>query len=263
VFPRLVAAEHRTGFSGKRLKSGIAALDTLLGGGVAAGSSILVLGPAGTGKSLIVLQHLAAAVARGERAALFVFDEEIGLLFARTKGLGIDIEAMRDAGKLLVEPMDAAELSPGEFAHRVRNCVDREHVRTVAIDSLNGYQASMPEEQFLVLHLHELLQYLNRQGVATFLTVAQHGMIGDTRQTVDLTYLADTVIMLRYFEAFGRVRRAISVVKKRDGRHEDTIREFLISERGIALGEPLRDFQGVLRGVPTYVGQSSPLMEGK
>jgi circadian clock protein KaiC len=261
VFPRLVAAEHRTGFSGKRLQSGIAELDALLGGGVAAGSSILVLGPAGTGKSLLVLQHLAAAVARGERAALFVFDEEIGLLFARTKGLGIDIEAMRDAGKLRVEAMDAAELSPGEFSHRVRTCVDRDHVSTVAIDSLNGYQASMPEEQFLMLHLHELLQYLNRQGIATFLTIAQHGMMGDMRQTIDLTYLADTVIMLRYFEAFGRVRRAISVVKKRDGRHEDTIREFLISERGIALGEPLREFQGVLRGVPTYVGQLSPLME--
>ena len=138
---------------------------------------------------------------------------------------------MRDAGKLFIEQMDAAELSPGEFSHRVRACVDREHIRTVVIDSLNGYQASMPEEQFLILHLHELLQYLNRQGAATFLTVAQHGMIGDMKQPVDVTYLADTVIMLRYFEALGRVRRAISVIKKRTGAHEDTIREFQYQQR--------------------------------
>lgn len=191
---------------------------------------------------------------------MFVFDEELGLLIARAEALGIDIEAMRDANKLFIEQMDAAELSPGEFVHRVRACVDRENIRTVAIDSLNGYQAAMPEEHFLVLHLHELLQYLNRKGAATFLTVAQHGMIGDMKQTIDVTYVADTVIMLRYFEALGRVRRAMSVVKKRTGAHEDTIREFRINNQGIALGEPLEDFQGVLRGVPTYVGSRGPLM---
>lgn len=260
VFPRLVAAEHRSGFAGKVVQSGIAELDLLLGGGIAAGSSTLILGPAGTGKSLLVLQYITAAVARGERAALFVFDEELGLLIARAKALGIDIEAMRDANKLFIEQMDAAELSPGEFVHRVRACVDRENIRTVAIDSLNGYQAAMPEEQFLILHLHELLQYLNRKGAATFLTVAQHGMIGDMKQTIDVTYVADTVIMLRYFEALGRVRRAMSVVKKRTGAHEDTIREFRINNQGIALGQPLEDFQGVLRGVPTYVGSRGPLM---
>jgi circadian clock protein KaiC len=260
VFPRLVAAEHRSGFAGKVVQSGIAELDLLLGGGIAAGSSTLILGPAGTGKSLLVLQYITAAVARGERAALFVFDEELGLLIARAKALGIDIEAMRDANKLFIEQMDAAELSPGEFVHRVRACVDREGIRTVAIDSLNGYQAAMPEEQFLILHLHELLQYLNRKGAATFLTVAQHGMIGDMKQTIDVTYVADTVIMLRYFEALGRVRRAMSVVKKRTGAHEDTIREFRINNQGIALGQPLEDFQGVLRGVPTYVGSRGPLM---
>jgi circadian clock protein KaiC len=142
----------------------------------------------------------------------------------------------------------------------VRTCIDRENIRTVAIDSMNGYQASMPEEQYLILHLHELLQYLNRQGASTFLTVAQHGMIGDMRQNVDLTYLADTVILLRYFEALGRVRRAISVIKKRAGSHEDTIREFQITNEGLFVGEPLSAFQGVLRGVPTYVGGASPLM---
>ena len=260
VFPRLVAAEHRRPFHSTPITSGVAGLDSLLGGGITAGSSTLLLGPAGSGKTLIVLQYLASAVARGERGALFAFDEELGLLLTRAKAMGIDLEAMRDAGKLFIEQMDAAELAPGEFAHRVRTCIDRENIRTVAIDSMNGYQASMPEEQYLILHLHELLQYLNRQGASTFLTVAQHGMIGDMRQNVDLTYLADTVILLRYFEALGRVRRAISVIKKRAGSHEDTIREFKISNEGLFVGEPLAAFQGVLSGVPTYVGGASPLM---
>jgi circadian clock protein KaiC len=260
IYPRLVAAEHRNGFSGETLSSGVPALDKLLGGGVAAGSSTLVIGPAGTGKSLLLLQYLAATVARGDRAALFVFDEELGLLFARAKALGIDLQAMRDSKKLFVEQMDAAELSPGEFTDRVRKCVDGERVRMVGIDSLNGYQASMPEEQHLTLHLHELLQYLNRQGAATFLTVAQHGMVGEMNQPIDVTYIADTVIMLRYFEAFGRVRRAMSVIKKRAGSHEDTIREYKIGN-GVDLGEPLHEFQGVLRGVPEYVGRSEPLMD--
>jgi circadian clock protein KaiC len=253
VFPRLVAAEHRKRFSGKTMHSGIAELDHLLGGGITAGSSTLVIGPAGTGKSLLVFQYLAAAVKRGERAALFAFDEELGLLFQRARGMGFDFEAMQDDGKLFIEQVDAAEVSPGEFAHRVRSCVDRQKIGTVAIDSLNGYQASMPEEQYIVLHLHELLQYLNRQGAATFLTVAQHGMVGDMKQTIDVTYLADTVIMMRYFEATGHVRRAISVMKKRTGSHENTIREFRIGANGMTLGPPLTQFQGVLRGVPSLV----------
>jgi circadian clock protein KaiC len=260
VFPRLVAAEHRGAFSSELIGSGVPGLDALMGGGVAAGSSTLLIGPSGTGKSLLTLQYIAAAVARGERAALFVFDEELGLLFARARSLGVDIQAMQNAGKVFVEQMDAAELSPGEFAHRVRKCVDTGGVRLVVIDSLNGYQAAMPEEQFLTLHLHELLQYLNRHGATTFLTVAQHGMVGEMRQSVDVTYLADTVVLLRYFEAMGRVRRALSVMKKRTGAHEDTIREFTIDDRGITVGEPLQEFQGVLRGVPTYVGRATPLM---
>jgi len=254
AFPRLVAAEQRKGFAGSAMPTGIHELDSLLGGGITSGSSTLVVGPAGTGKSLLVLQHIKAAVARGESAALFVFDEELGLLFARSKQLGIDLAAMQDSGKLRVQQMDAAELSPGEFAHIVTSYVEREHVRTVAIDSLNGYQAAMPEEQFLILHVHELLQYLNRRGASTFLTLAQHGMVGESKQSIDLTYLADTVIMLRYFEAMGRVRRAISVIKKRMGSHEDTIRELRISSAGLSIGPPLHEFQGVLRGVPTYVG---------
>jgi circadian clock protein KaiC len=267
VYPRLVSLEHRTLYSRKRMSSGIGELDSLLGGGIEQGSSTLVLGPAGTGKSLIVLQFMAAAIARGEKAALFVFDEELGLLFDRMKALGIDLEAMRNGGSLHIEQIDAAELAPGEFAHRVRKRVDTAQAKTVVIDSLNGYQAAMPEESALTLHVHELLQYLNRQGASTFLTVAQHGLVGDMKSPFDVTYLADTVILLRYFEARGRVRRAISVIKKRTGAHEETIREFRIGRGGLSLGAPLTDFQGVLRGVPSFVGATTPLMgettEGK
>jgi circadian clock protein KaiC len=261
VFPRLVASEHRTQFMRGRLSSGISELDQLLGGGIDKGSSTLVLGPAGTGKSLVSIVFAAAAIARGEKAALFVFDEELGLLFSRMKGLGIDLEGMQSAGKLLLEQVDAAELSPGEFAHRVRMRVDDEAIKTVVIDSLNGYQAAMPEENSLILHVHELLQYLNRQGATTFMTVAQHGLVGDMKAPVDVTYLADTVILLRYFEAIGSVRRAMSIIKKRTGSHESTIREYRIDSRGLTIGAPLVEFQGVLRGVPLYVGPNNPLLE--
>jgi len=260
VFPRLVSSEHRKKVSSVIISSGNTELDRLLGGGVESGSSTLLLGPAGSGKSLLVCQFVAAAIARGEKAALFIFDEELGLLFRRLKGMGIDLEDLRNKGNLLIEQVDAAELSPGEFTHRVRSRVDQHAVRTVVIDSLNGYQSAMPEEQSLILHVHELLQFLNRQGVATFLTVAQHGLVGDMKSPVDVTYLADTVILLRYFEAIGRVRRAISVIKKRTGAHEDTIRELKITGDGLVLGDPLHDFQGVLRGVPTYTGTSKPLL---
>jgi circadian clock protein KaiC len=258
VFPRLVAAEYRTQKRSTVLSSGIGPFDKLLGGGIESGSSTLVIGPAGTGKSLIVLTMAVAAVKRGERAALFLFDEELGLLFTRAKGMGFDLEALRDGGTLLIEQMDAAEVSPGEFAHKVRSCVESEKIQTVVIDSLNGYQNSMPEEQFLILHMHELLQYLNRQGASTFLTVAQHGLMGEMRSPVDVTYLADTVIMLRYFEATGEVRRAISVLKKRTGRHENTIREFSIGDRGLKIGPPLDNFHGILRGVPQILGARAP-----
>jgi circadian clock protein KaiC len=255
IYPRLVAADTQTSFSRDRATSRIPALDALLGGGIEKGSSALILGPAGTGKSLLSLHFAAAAVERGERAALFIFDEELGLLFNRALALGIDLRRLCDTGKMFIEQVDAAEQSPGEFAHKVRACIDKGEVRTVIIDSLNGYQAAMPEEQFLVLHIHELLQYLNRQGATTFLTVAQHGMVGDMRSPIDLTYLADTVLLLRYFEAVGRVRRAISVIKKRGGTHEATIREFWIGSSGFKVGPPLHDFQGILRGIPTFVGK--------
>ncbi|TGE01671.1 ATPase domain-containing protein [Methylobacterium nonmethylotrophicum] len=259
VFPRLVALEGKTAFARTRLASGISELDALLGGGIEQGSSTLILGPAGTGKSLLTVQYVRAAIARGEKAAMFVFDEELGILFDRTRQMGIDLEASCDQGLLFIEQVDAAELSPGEFAHRVRTCVDSHGVKLVVIDSLNGYQTAMPQENALILHIHELLQYLTRQGAATFMTVAQHGLVGDMATPVDLTYLADTVVLLRYFEALGRVRRAISVVKKRTGTHEDTIREYGIGSSGLTIGAPLVAFQGVLRGVPDYVGQEEDL----
>ncbi|WP_309646369.1 ATPase domain-containing protein [Phenylobacterium sp.] len=263
VFPRLVAAEHRIEFVRKPLPSGVDGLDTLLGGGIERGSSALILGPAGAGKSLMTLEFIASAIRRGEKAALFVFDEELNLLFDRAKGLGFDLAALRASGDLLVEQVDAAELTPGEFTHRVRACMKSRDLKTIVIDSLNGYQAAMPEEQFLVLHMHELLQFLNRSGVTTFLTIAQHGLVGDMQAPVDITYLADTVILLRYFEANGRVRRAMSVIKKRTGAHEDTIREYQIGERGLTVGTPLSEFQGVLRGVPTYTGADTALLMGQ
>lgn len=258
VFPRLVASEYRDRTQSTVLPTNIAELDKLMGGGVDSGSSTLVIGPAGTGKSLLVLHFVSAAVERGEHAALFIFDEELGLLFSRAKAIGIDLEAMRDSGKLTIFQIDAAEISPGEFAYKVRKAVDKENIRTVVIDSLNGYQNTMLHEQFLILHLHELLQYLNRLGATTFLTVAQHGIAGEMKSPVDVTYLADTVILLRYFEAFGQVRRAISALKKRTGPHENTIRELTIGSGGISIGPVLKQFQGVLRGVPEYMGERAP-----
>ena len=260
VFPRLIAAEHRSSYVRDQISSDIPELDLLLGGGLERGSSTLILGPAGTGKSTFSFQFLLAAVARGEKVAAFIFDEELGLLFTRMRELGMDIESLRNAGLVHIEQLDAAELSPGEFAYRVRACVDKSGAKTVIIDSINGYQASMPDENSLILHMHELLQYLNRQGANTFLTVAQHGLVGDMKAPVDVTYLADTVILLRYFEAVGRVRRAVSIIKKRTGRHEDTIREYRIDTGGLKFGKPIVGFQGVLRGVPEFVSTSTPLL---
>lgn len=259
VFARLVSAEHKAGFVQEVLQTESAELNALLGGGIDRGSSVLVLGPAGTGKSLLTLTFVKTAVERGERAAMFVFDEELPMLIGRAKGLGIDLQALVDTEKLVLEQVDAAELTPGEFSERVRDCVETHGARTVVVDSLNGYQAAMTGETALVLHIHELLQYLNRQGATTFLTIAQHGLIGDMRSPVDLTYIADTVLLLRYFEARGRVRRAISVIKKRAGAHEDTIREYQIGSRGITMGEPLVGFQGILRGIPELVGDNDLL----
>jgi len=251
VFPRLISSEHKTDFVRETIPTESEQLNALLGGGFEAGSSVLLLGPAGAGKSLFALSFVQAAINRNERAAMFVFDEELGLLFDRALKLGVDLQAMVDAKLLVIEQVDAAEMSPGEFSQRVRSCVETYGAKTVVIDSINGYQAAMPEEKALILHMHELLQFLNRQGTTTFLTVAQHGLVGNMKAPVEITYLADTVLLLRYFEAMGRVRRAVSVIKKRTGAHEDMIREYCIDRRGITLGESLSAFQGVLHGVPT------------
>jgi circadian clock protein KaiC len=263
VYPRLVSSEHKKGMPVHSVSSGNAELDALLGGGLESGSSTLILGPAGAGKSLLMFQFINAACGRGDKASMFAFDEELGLMFRRSRGMGIDLEKLVKAGNLRVTQVDTAELSPGEFAHRVRKEVTENGASVVVIDSLNGYQQAMPNESHLILHIHELLQFLNRQGATTFLTVAQHGLVGDMKTPVDVTYLADSVILLRFFEAEARVRRAMSVVKKRTGLHENTIREFSISDKGLAVGPPLVNFHGVLRGIPTYRGPSEPLLDDR
>jgi circadian clock protein KaiC len=256
VFPRLVAAEHKTRYAREAVQSGLEPLDALLGGGLARGTSTLVLGPAGTGKSTLANQYATAAARRGEHASLFLFDEAVETLFERSAGLGLDVEGQVNAGRLSVRQVDPAELSSGEFAHAVRQTVEREQARLVVIDSLNGYLNAMPSERHLTLHLHELLTYLGQQGVTTLLLMAQHGLVGGGVQVpVDASYLADTVILMRYFEAFGEVRQAVSVIKKRTGRHERTIREVRFEGgHGIVIGEPVKEFHGVLTGSPVYVG---------
>jgi circadian clock protein KaiC len=258
VFPRLIAGEHHTLFDEEAVvPSGVAALDTLLGGGIPMGTSTLLMGPAGTGKSSVAVQFAVAAAERNQRSAIFLFDESLATVRTRTKKLGIKFAPFAQSGHIKVEQVDPAELSPGEFAAKVRRAVDEvddthRPLKVVIIDSLNGYLNSMPEERFLTSQLHELLAYLGQKGVITLLLVAQHGLVGGAMNSpIDTSYLADNVILFRYFEAEGHVRRAVSVVKKRSGEHELTIREMTMGAGGIALSEPLSQFQGVLTGVPT------------
>jgi circadian clock protein KaiC len=259
VYPRLVAADHRREFVKESVSCSVPELDALLGGGLDRGTSTLIMGPAGSGKSSIAAQFIACAARRGERAAAFIFDEGISIHLARAAGLGNDIRSDVEEGRIHAQQIDPAELSPGEFAHRVRQAVEQDGARFVVIDSLNGYLQAMPDERFLTAQIHELLTYLNQQGVVTLLVMAQHGFLGAEMGTpADVSYLADTVILLRYFEAGGAVRRAISVVKKRTGFHEDTIRELRLSSKGIKVGEPLSKFQGVLTGIPVYTGGVDP-----
>jgi len=258
VFPRLVAAEHNNGQDRGLLKSGNTELDALMGGGLQYGTSAVFLGPAGSGKSTLAIQYARAAAARGERAVVFAFDERLETILERTSGLEMDITEDVKSGRINVQPIDTAELSPGEFAARVRASVGEAGgtpgARIVVIDSLNGYLNAMPEERFLIAQLHELLTYLGHRGVVTFLIVAQHGLFGSMQSPIDTTYLADAVVLFRYFEARGEVRQALSVVKKRSGKHERTIRELKLGNGGIAVGDPLRDFQGILTGTPSYHG---------
>ena len=250
VFPRLVARNLRPDARLERLASGVPEIDTLMGGGIERGTSTLIVGAAGTGKSSLAAQFVAAAAARGEKAAMFIFDEGMHTMFSRTEGLGIDVRSHLREGRVSVQQVDPAELSPGEFAHAIMSAVEG-GVSIVVIDSLNGYLNAMPGEKFLIIQLHELLTYLGQANVATIIIAAHHGLVGGAMQSpVDASYLADAVVLMRYFEARGEVRQAISVVKKRGGAHERTIREFRLTDQGIVVGPPLREFRGVLTGVP-------------
>ena len=262
VYPRLVASEHRTKFSGDFTPSGNAELDQLLGGGLERGTNALLIGAAGVGKSSMALTYAIAAARRGERCAIFAFDEGRGTIEARAEALGLELGSAIESGLVLFQQIDPAELSPGEFASIVRRRVEADQARIVVIDSLNGYLNAMPDGRFLILQMHELLTYLAQQGVVTILVLAQHGMVGPVETPLDISYLSDAVLMLRYFEHAGMVRRALSVVKKRSGFHEHTIREFQLGSRGLVLGEPLVDFSGVLAGVPTYTGNGERLLPG-
>ena len=251
VFPRLVAREHRPPVELTKLPSGIGELDELLGGGIERGTSTLISGAAGTGKSTLAAQFVSAACERGERCSMFIFDEGMATLLTRSVGLGMDLQKHIDRGMLMVQQVDPAELSPGELTNAVRESVERDGSVIVVIDSLNGYLNAMPGERFLIVQLHELLTYLGQAGVATLLISAHHGLIGSSMTSpVDASYLADAVILMRYFELDGEVRQAISVVKKRGGEHERTIREFRLAQGRISLGPPLRNYRGILTGVP-------------
>ena len=252
VFPRLVAAEHRQQGPCVRLASGVAGIDELMGGGIEEGTSTLMVGAAGTGKSTLAAQFASAAAARDQRTAMFVFDERPQTLLSRCTELNIDLARAVERGRVSIQQVDPAELSPGEFIQSIREAV-AQGVKIVVIDSLNGYLNAMPGERFLTIQLHELLMYLGQQGVATILISAHQGMVGaQMHSPVDASYLADAIVMLRYFEMKGEVRQTISVVKKRGGAHERTLREFRIENDGIHVGDALRDFRGVLTGVPTY-----------
>ena len=259
IFPRLVAREHYQSYTPEPLFSGMGELDALTGGGIDVGTSTLIMGPAGSGKSTLALVYAMAAVRQDKSAAYYIFDENLSPFHARAAAIGMDLKEDLEAGRIVVRQIDPAELSAGQFTHLVQQSVEQEK-SLVVIDSLNGYYQSMPEAKFLNAHLHELLAYLGQQGVTTLITLAQYGLLGmGMSAPVDVTYLADAVILLRYFEADGSIRQAISMVKKRTGRHERTIREYGISSGGISVGKPLQGFRSILSGQPEYIGKTDLL----
>jgi circadian clock protein KaiC len=264
VYPRLSASAASTVEPDGLAISGSIELDALLCGGLDRGSSTLLLGPSGCGKSTLCSQYLLAALQRGEQVAAYLFEESRDTFMRRSEGFSMDFKPYLASEQFELKQMDIGELSPGEFATRVRRMVEDRKARLIVIDSLNGYLNGMPSERFLLIHMHALLTYLGQKGVVTLLTIAQHGMLGTTMQTpVDVSFLADTVILLRFFEAAGEVRQAISVVKKRRGAHERTLRELQIGSTGARIGAVLRDFQGVLTGVPRYRGKDERLLSGQ
>lgn len=262
VFPRLVASDHGTIDPGASTSTGSAELDALLGGGLVPGTATLLTGPAGVGKTTTAVQCMWAALNRGEKASYFLFDERAPTLLARSASIGLDLQPYLDSGHLCLHAVDPAEMSPGEFASKVQHAVEAHGSNMVVIDSLNAYLQSMPNEQYLVLQMHEMLSYLGQKNIVSLLVLGLHGIMGDIRSDVDLSYLSDTVVQLRYFEAYGEVRQAISVIKTRTARHERTIREYQIGNQGLHLGQPLVQLQGILTGVPTFSGESKTLLAG-
>ena len=259
VYPRLIAAEHHREFSGEALTSGVKELDQLLGGGLVPGSSMLLIGPSGVGKTTTAVRCMLAALQRGEHAAYFLFDEGIGTLITRCAALGMDLTPYLESGQLSLQQVDPAEMSPGEFTSRVRRTVETDKAKFIAIDSLNAYLQAMPGEKYLLLQMHELLSYLNQLGVLTFLILGQHGLVGDMRTEIDLSYLSDAVLLFRFFESKGEILTAISAVKSRTQAHERTIREFKLSASGLQVGSALKDFEGVMAGLAHYRG-STPML---
>lgn len=263
VYPRLRAAAYRRQ-PGKpeMLSSGVPELDTMLGGGLRRGSSALIMGPAGTGKSTLAMSYAMAAAKRGERCTYFIFDESLDSFFLRAEGVGFDFSPFIESGMLRVQPVDPAEMTPGEFAFQLREETEQQDLRLVIIDSLSGYMFAMPHERFLDLHLHELMSYFSGKGVTTLFTLVQHGLLGqEVTTSSELSYIADALILLRYFEVHGTVRKAVSVFKNRSGPHENTIRDFIVDSAGLRFGDPLHDFQGVLSGIPAFVGAAETLLD--
>ncbi|CAN5705867.1 ATPase domain-containing protein [soil metagenome] len=254
VFPRLIAAEHRTEFESTSTSTGTQQLDTLLGGGLARGSNTLFIGPSGVGKTTTAISAVVAALKRGEKASYYLFDEGLGTLLHRCSALGLPLQPYIDSGQLEVLPLDPAEVSPGQFSNMVRRAVQQRGAGVIVIDSLNAYLQAMPGAKFLLLQMHELLNFLNQQGVVTLLVLGQHGIIGDVRSDLDLSYLSDAIVLFRFFEARGQLRKAVSVVKSRTSQHELSIREFRLGPEGVEVGPALTDFEGVLSGVPRYAG---------
>jgi circadian clock protein KaiC len=259
VFPRLVAAGHKSDFNMTLKPTGSRELDQMLGGGLAVGSNILMSGPSGVGKSTTAVRCVLSALERGEHCAYFAFDEGLTTLLLRCASLGMDLRPYISSGQLKMEQVDPAELAPGEFVSHVRACVREGGASTVVIDGLNAYLQTMPHETFLILQMHDLLSFLNQQGIITIVLLAHHGVVGETRAEIDISYLSDTLVLFRYFEAKGEILSAVSVLKSRTSAHERTIREFKLSEKGLTVGQSLSDFEGILSGVPIYRG-STPML---
>jgi circadian clock protein KaiC len=260
IYPRLVAIGSQRESALEKVSSHVPELDTLLAGGPERGTSMLIVGAAGVGKTTLSAQYAVAAAQRKEHTAFFSFDERLDTLLNRAEGMGLNLREAIKTGYVSAQQIDPATMSPGEFIGRVRSAVEEQQARVVVIDSLNGYLQSMPGERFLVVQMHELLTYLGERGVLSLVIVPQHGMVGHLETPLDLSYLADTVLLLRYFEHAGRVRKAISAVKTRGGPHEDSIREYRLSPEGVRVGLPLKEFQGILTGTPHYLGAATPLM---